>query len=66
MRRFETVVENQRYIFTILALEIKKTLKNDEFWVIFSEVFAAVFDRIPRKTLQYFSAVAVWKIIRAV
>ena len=53
------MVENQRYIFTILASEI-------EILGHFSAVFAAVFDRITRKTLQYFSAVAVWKIIRAV
>ena len=59
MRRFEAMVENQRYIFTILASEI-------EILGYFSAVFDAVFDRITRKKMQYFFAVAVWKIIRAV
>jgi len=51
---------------TISALEIEKTQKKLRILGYFSAVFAAVFDRITRKTLQYFSAVAVWKIIRAV
>ena len=65
-RRFKTMVENKRYIFTILALEIEKTQKKWRILGYFSAVFAAVFNRITRKTLQYFSAVAVWKIVRAV